>query len=208
MKNNRFNRINRIIHWAIAFTLLFLLTTVLLRMGWMNSNGVGDIIQKNLAKSGTQISSKDAVAIAKEVRRPMWQLHYIAGYTMIGLYLLRMVLTAIQGASYKGSLNKTATTKEKFKAWVYIVFYALLAVSMFTGFMTLNGPKSLHSIMSAIHTKSIYYVVMFIIIHIAGVLIADAGTEPGIISKIISGEKPIDNKKTLAENALFPENKQ
>jgi cytochrome b561 len=191
MENNRFNLVNRLIHWAIAFNILFILTTVFLRMGWMNINSVGDIIQKNLSKSGVQISLKEAVAIGKEVRRPMWSCHYIAGYTMIGLYLIRMANTAIQGVAFKSPFNKKTSAKDKFKAWVYIIFYTLLAVSMFTGFMTLNGPKSLHDSMSFIHTKSVYYVVVFIAIHITGVLIADAGQEPGIISKIISGEKAL-----------------
>ena len=189
MKTKRFSLVNRVIHWAIAFDLLFILMTVLLRMGWMNINSVGNIIQKNLAGSGIQISLKEAVAIGKEIRRPMWSLHYIAGYTMIGLYIIRMVNTAIQGAAYQSPFDKSTTIKDKFKAWAYIVFYVLLAISMFTGFMTLNGPKSLHDPMSFIHTKSLYYVVAFIAIHITGVLIADAGQEPGIISRMVSGEK-------------------
>ena len=189
MNNRRFNGINRLIHWAIALDLLFILMTVLLRMGWMNINGVGGIIQKNLATSGTTISLKEAVAIGKEIRRPMWSLHYIAGYTMIGLYIIRMVNTAIHGVAYQSPFEKTATVKDKFKAWAYIVFYILLAVSLVTGFMTLNGPKSLHDPMAFIHTKSLYYVVAFIAIHITGVLIADAGQEPGIISRMVSGEK-------------------
>ncbi|HEY4108045.1 cytochrome b/b6 domain-containing protein [Puia sp.] len=189
MKNQRFNSANRIIHWAIALNILFLLTTIFLRMGWMNINSMGVIIQKNLRQSGIQLSLKEAVAIGKEVRRPMWNYHYLAGYSMIGLYLIRMVNTMVQGVAFESPFAKRTTLQDKFKAWVYIAFYFLLAVSLFTGFMTLNGPKAWHDPMAFIHTKSVYYVVLFIAIHITGVLIADAGPEPGIVSRMISGEK-------------------
>jgi cytochrome b len=40
--------------------------------------------------------------------------------------------------------------------------------------------------------QSIYYVVIFIMLHIGGVLIADAGLDRGIISKMISGDKAVN----------------
>jgi cytochrome b561 len=82
MYEKRFNLTHRLIHWAIAFTLLFLLLTILLRMGWMNKDHVGGIIQQNLTRRGTIISSQDAALIGKEVRKPMWNWHYYAGYTL------------------------------------------------------------------------------------------------------------------------------
>jgi hypothetical protein len=65
----------------------------------------------------------------------------------------------------------------------------LLAVSLFTGFMEENGPKSLQHNMTAGHVQSIYYVVIFSMLHIGEVLIADAGLDRGLISKMISGDK-------------------
>src|ERR1700754_984576 len=192
MNEKRFNLTHRLLHWAIAFTLLFLLLTILLRMGWMNMNHVGNIIQRNLDKSGTTISAKDAALIGKEVRRPMWNYHYLAGYTLIGLYLLRMILIASQGIAYKGPFSKGATLKDKFKGWVYIIFYCLLAISLFTGLLTLYGPKDWHNALSAIHTKGIYYLATFIILHLGGVLLAELGPEKGIISKMVSGDKKLE----------------
>jgi cytochrome b561 len=189
MREKRFDLAHRLIHWAIAFTILFILLTVFLRIGWMNKDHIGEIIQQNLNKSGTQINTKDAALIGKAVRKPMWRWHVWAGYTMIGLYVLRMVLLAIKGAAYKNPFSKQISPKDKFKGWVYIVFYTLLAVSLFTGFMVQNGPENLKHNMALVHVQSVYYVVIFIVLHIGGVLIADAGVERGIISKIISGDK-------------------
>jgi len=55
--------------------------------------------------------------------------------------------------------------------------------------MIVNGPKSVKELMEFIHVKSLYYVVLFIIIHVVGVFLADRGTDKGIISKIISGDR-------------------
>jgi len=189
MREKRFNLAHRLIHWAIALTMSFLLLTILLRLGWMNKDFMGGIIQQNLNKSGVPINTKDAVLIGKAVRKPMWRWHELAGYTMIGLYLIRMILLAVQGLAYKSPFSKQSSPKDKFKGWVYIIFYLLLAVSLFTGFMVENGPKSLQHNMELVHMQSIYYVVIFIVLHIGGVLIADAGLDRGIISKMISGDK-------------------
>lgn len=188
MREQRFNLAHRLIHWAIAFTVLFLLLTILLRMGWMNKDHVGNIIQQNLGKSDIHINTKDAALIGKAVRKPLWNWHILAGYTLIGLYLVRMILTATQGIAYEDPFSKTTKTKEKFQAWVYIIFYCLLAVSLFTGFMIENGPKSLQHKMELIHVQGLYYLVAFIILHIGGVMLAEFGPEKGIISRIISGD--------------------
>jgi cytochrome b561 len=189
MREKRFDLVHRLIHWAIALTFLFLLFTVLLRLGWMNKDAVGDIIQKNLGKYGAAINKADAATIGKAVRRPMWSWHIIAGYVLIGLYVIRMIITASQGIAYKNPFKKSTPLKEKFKSWVYIVFYALVAVSLFTGFMIENGPKDLQKNMEFIHVRSLYYLLAFIFIHLAGVLLADAGPERGIISRMISGDR-------------------
>jgi cytochrome b561 len=188
MREKRFNLAHRIIHWAIAFTVLFLLLTILLRMGWMNKDHIGNIIQQNQDRSNIHIDIKDAAVIGKAVRKPMWNWHVLAGYTLIGLYLVRMMLTAVQGIAYKSPFSKKTSAKEKFQAWVYIVFYSLLAVSLFTGFMIQNGPKSLQHDMELVHVQSLYYLVTFIVLHIGGVMLAELGREKGIISRMISGD--------------------
>ena len=43
--------------------------------------------------------------------------------------------------------------------------------------------------MEEIHELSIYYLLAFIVIHFGGVLVAELGSQKGIISKIISGNE-------------------
>lgn len=189
MKTNKFNLANRLIHWALAFTFLFILLTVFLRTGWMNKGSMGNIIQENLSQSGITISKEDAAKIGKEVRRPMWQYHVIAGYVLIGLYVIRIAITIRQGVGFANPFAPDSSTKEKFKSWIYILFYGLVCVSLFTGFMVVNGPKNLKDAMETVHVQSLYYAITFIALHIGGVLIAEISSEKGIVSNMISGSK-------------------
>ncbi|PZR19506.1 MAG: cytochrome B [Flavobacterium psychrophilum] len=191
MREKRFNLTSRLIHWAIAFAFLYIMLTVLLRMGWMNKTGMGTIIRDNLAGQNVAISEDDAFAIAKKVRRPMWNTHTIAGYVLVGLFILRIILTWVQGAGFVSPLKKGISQYERFKSWVYVIFYLLLGASLFTGLMMEFGPESLEHTMEDIHVLSLYYSVAFIVLHTVGVLLADAGKERGIISKIISGDRPL-----------------
>lgn len=188
MIEKRFSLASRLIHWAIAITILFLLFTIFLRMGWMNKDGMGMILKESLEKKGIQISDKDAALIGKDLRRPMWNYHTLAGYVLIALYLIRIAITSFQGIAFKNPFLRETSVKEKFKSWLYIVFYILFATSLFTGFMVVNGPETVKDVMEMIHVKSLYYMLIFIILHIGGVLLADSSEEKGIISKMISGD--------------------
>lgn len=192
MREKRFNLASRLLHWAIAFTFLYILLTVFLRMGWMNKASVGTIIHDNLAEQNVVITNDAAVTIGKKVRRPMWETHIIAGYVMVGLFVLRIIITWVQGMGFANPLKKGVSQYDKFKSWVYIVFYLLLGAALFTGMMKELGPRSMGHIMEDIHIQSLYFAIPFIVLHTFGVLIADAGKERGIISKIISGDRPIE----------------
>jgi cytochrome b561 len=192
MREKRFNLASRLLHWTIAFTFLYILLTVFLRMGWMNKGSVGTIIHDNLAEQNVVITNDAAATIGKKVRRPMWESHIIAGYVMVGLFVLRIILTWVQGMGFANPLKKGISQYDKFKSWVYIVFYLLLGAALFTGMMKELGPRSIGHIMEDIHVQSLYFAIPFIVLHTFGVLIADAGKERGIISKIISGDRPIE----------------
>jgi len=189
MRDKRFNLASRLIHWAIAFTFLYLLLTVLLRLGWMNKNHIGGIIQDGLAEDGVSIDKDLAGTIGKKVRRPMWHTHTIAGYVLTGLFVVRCIITYVQGQAFPSPF-KAVSVYNKFKAWVYVIFYILVAVSLGTGLIIEFGPESIHDSSEEIHKLSLYYMVTFIAVHVTGVIIADGTKDRGIISKIISGDRP------------------
>jgi cytochrome b561 len=188
--DKRFSLASRLIHWAIAFTFLYLFLTVLLRMGWLNRGSVSEIIQNGLSEEGIKVDPEVATSVARQVRRPMWNTHIIAGYVLCGLYIIRMIITYVQGAAFYSPLKKGLTAYQKFRSLIYVLFYIFVAASLITGLLIEFGPGSIHEVSEEIHKLSLYYMIAFIALHFVGVVVADGGKERGIISKMIGGENP------------------
>ncbi|BAX78417.1 cytochrome b/b6 domain-containing protein [Labilibaculum antarcticum] len=189
MGNTKYSKVYRIIHWAIAVSFLLLLVTIFLRLTWMNKYNVADIIQAYLSGTDQVLSQEQLIDLAKNIRQPMWSWHIYIGYVLVGLFSIRLILPAFGHMKIQNPLDKTLTTKMKFQKWTYIIFYFCVIVSLVTGLIIVLGPKELKKSMEEIHVLSIYYLIAFIGIHLAGVLIAEFTNQKGIISSIVSGSK-------------------
>ncbi len=191
MEKKNYSKIYRIIHWAIAFSFIFLLLTIFLRLTWMNKHNVAAIIEDFLKDTDQTLSQDQLISLAKKIRKPMWQWHIYAGYVLTGLFALRFILPFFGEMKFQNPFNKGLSKKEKFQRWTYIVFYLCVVVSLFTGLMIEFGPESCTETMEDIHVLSIYYLIAFIVIHVSGILISEFTGDKGLISRIISGS----NKK-------------
>jgi cytochrome b561 len=188
MENRSYSTIYRIMHWAIGFTMLFILFTIFLRLTWLNRENVANIIKANLPADKT-LTEKEIATLARQIRKPMWDWHIYLGYILTGLYIIRISLPFFGQMKYSNPIKKDLTTKIKFQFWVYIFFYLCVATSLFTGLMIEFGPEALKDPMEDIHVLSIYYLVAFLILHLGGVLMAEFTSDKGIVSKIVSGSK-------------------
>jgi cytochrome b561 len=187
-----FTRAHRILHWLIAFTFLFMLLTVWLRLGWMNKTHVGNIIASSLAARHIQLSQEDALAIGKDIRRPMWNMHIYAGYFLIALYCIRMLVMRLEGAVFCNPFSKNISTSERFRSGIYLVFYICLATSLLTGSYIVLINKtypSVYAVVKGIHVQSLYYALAFVLVHIVGLVLGELGTSRGIISRMIHGKR-------------------
>ncbi len=176
-------------HWAIAINLILLLCTIFLRLTWLNKEHVADIIQQYLTSNDISLSRDQLIVLAKKIRKPMWDWHIYLGYSMLGLYTIRMTLSFFGIMQISNPRKKGLESKTRFQYWVYIIFYLFLATSLITGLFIEWGPKSWKSSIESIHELSIYYLIAFIIIHLTGVLWAEFTDRRGIISRIISGDR-------------------
>ncbi|MCO6496653.1 MAG: cytochrome b/b6 domain-containing protein [Chitinophagaceae bacterium] len=188
MENRSYSGIYRIMHWAIAFCMIFLLITIFLRLTWMNKDHVADIIQSYLSTTDNSLSREELIVLAKQIRKPMWNWHIYTGYVLTGLFLLRLTLPFFGVMRFSNPFNNQLSLKVRFQYWVYLIFYFCLAISLVTGLTIEFGPKDMKNLMEEIHVLSIYYLIPFIIIHLAGVLYAEFTSQRGIISRIISGK--------------------
>ena len=189
MEKTKYSKIYRIIHWAIAVSFLLLLVTIFLRLTWMNKFNVAAIIQDYLSGTDLVLSQDQLIVLAKKIRQPMWDWHIYLGYVLTGLFGLRFILPFFGQMKFQNPLAKNLSIKEKFQKWTYIIFYFCVVISLVTGLIIEFGPKEIKKLMEEIHVLGIYYLIGFIVIHVAGVFIAEFTNQKGIISRIVSGSK-------------------
>lgn len=192
MEKRTYSKIYRVIHWAIAVSFMLLLITIFLRLTWLNKYNVAEIIQNYLSTTDQTLSQDQLIALAKQIRKPMWNWHIYLGYVLTGLFSLRFILPLFGEMKFQNPLSKSLSTKEKLQKWTYILFYFFVVISLVTGLMIKLGPKEFKKPLEEIHVLGIYYLLAFIVIHISGILIAEFTDKKGIISRIISGKKHKD----------------
>lgn len=192
MEHTKYSKVYRIIHWAIAISFMLLLITIFLRLTWMNKYNVAAIIQDYLVGTGQVLSEEQLITLAKKIRQPMWDWHIYIGYALVGFFSIRFILPAFGQMKFQNPFGKNLSTKMKVQKWTYIIFYLCVIVSLITGLIIELGPKELKKPMEEIHILGIYYLVAFIVIHLAGVLIAEFTEQKGIISRIVSGTRDND----------------
>lgn len=185
-----YTRAHRLLHWLIAFTFLFILLTVWLRMDWMNKDHIGKIVAAGLEGQNVHISAETAVAIGKSIRKPMWDMHVYAGYFLIALYLIRLLVMKIEGPVFSNPFSKGITSTERLKSAIYLVFYICLGASLLTGaYIKLAGKAypGIYAVMKSVHVQSLYYALTFVVLHLGGLVLAELGNGKGIISRMIHG---------------------
>lgn len=192
MEKIKYSKIYRIIHWAIAISFLLLLITIFLRLTWMNKYNMAAIIENYLISTEQSLSQDQLISLAKKIRQPMWDWHIYLGYVLVVLFSIRFILPVFGQMKIQNPLKKNLSTKKRIQKWTYIIFYVCVFVSLVTGLIIELGPKELKKPMEDIHLLGIYYLITFIAIHLAGVLIAEFTDQKGIISRIVSGSKDKD----------------
>ena len=182
----------RVWHWLNAFVVLGLVATVILRKTFLSWRDNSALIVEKLDAIGVAITHEQAVMIAKAIRAGMWEWHIILGYALTFLVLYRIYLYFFEKKE-----------QEKFeslslhKKGVKISYYLLDAVLVF---MVVSGllihfhaelglsKEGAHTL-KEIHEFLYNYIWIFIIVHIAGVVIADNRDEEGLVSSMINGKE-------------------
>ena len=144
-------------------------------------------MQEYLEGTDISLSQDQMIAMAKKIRQPMWIWHIYIGYVLVGLLSIRFVLPFFGEMKFQNPLAAEISIKVRFQRWVYLILYVGIIGSLITGLFMEFGPESLRKPMEEIHELGIYYLVPFIIIHLAGLLIAEFTDQQGIVSRIISG---------------------
>jgi cytochrome b561 len=181
----------RIWHWVNALVVMGLLGTIFLRETFLNVGENARLIAEKLLTLGIMLSPEQAKVVAKGIFAPMWDWHIYLGYAFAALVLYRIVLFFTP--SGKQSFRfKELDLHHKAVSAGYIVIYVAFVFMALSG-LIINFYQELGLLKETAHDikelhEAVYNVILiFVPLHVAGVVVADIRDERGIISNIING---------------------
>ncbi len=190
----KFTPIYRIWHWLMAFSVLGLLATVLLRKTFLSWRSNSEIIQVQLAQLGSDITAHSAQVVAKAIRAPMWEWHYIFA-VVLGLSIaLRLYMVLSRQVELPILSIKKAEGVHKLKAITHTLLCLSVAIMAVGGTLLyfsdfLGFSKSAADTIKDFHEFMMKPLILFVVMHLAGVLRHEFVTKEGIVSKMIHGER-------------------
>lgn len=205
--NEKYSLGLRLWHWTFFILISATIITVLLASTLFRTRNNITLVQQQLQEKNLIASPDQARAVAHAINDKLWDLHTWIGY-LIGLFLLgRFILEIAQPGEEKlrtkirKAIGFKALSAEQRKGRQhylrvkggYLVFYGLILVMAVTGiglaFEQVPLFRDLHRPAKQIHSFTQYLIYGYILLHLAGVILADAGSYPGLVSGMIHGKK-------------------
>jgi cytochrome b561 len=190
---NQFTPLYRIWHWTMALSVIGLLCTVLLRKTFLSYKTNALIIQEKLAALDVEITLESAKTIAKAIRAPMWEWHYIFAAILGISILLRLVLLFTKEAKHPVVQFLEAPKEEKLKKGVHVLLCLCIALLALSGAIlyfheTLGLEKASIGWVKESHEFLMFPLIGTIVLHLGGVLMHEIKTKEPIVSKMIHGD--------------------
>ena len=182
----------RIWHWVNALVVIGLLGTIFLRETFLNVKENTHIITEKLLTFGITLTPEQAKIVAKGIFAPMWDWHIYLGYAFAALVLYRIALFFTPSGK-QSFCFKELDLHHKAVSAGYIVIYAALFFMALSG-LIINFYQELGLLKESAHDikelhEAVYNVILiFVPLHVAGVIVADIRDEKGIISNMIHGK--------------------
>ena len=181
----------RIWHWLNAIVVLGLLGTVLLRKTFLSWRTNSEILMDKLLGMNIEITTEQAKVLAKAVRAGMWEWHIILGYALTFLLLYRIFIYFKEGSN-KDSFSSLTLHKKGVQSLYYIVYATLFFMSI-SGltihfYEELGLTKDIAHDIKEIHELVFNIIMVFVPLHIVGIIIAENSDEKGLVSTMINGK--------------------
>jgi len=182
----------RIWHWLNAIVVLGLLGTVFLRKTFLSWRTNSEILMTQLSDMGIQIAQEQAKVLAKAIRADMWEWHIILGYALAFLILYRIYLfftdTSEKESFSSLNLHKKAVNISYYVVYATLIFMALSGLVIYF-YETLGMSKDFAKEIKEIHELVFNLVMIWVPLHIVGVVVAEMRDEKGLVSTMINGNK-------------------
>jgi cytochrome b len=196
----------RLWHWMNTIVISGSLITVLINSTITDDRATSDLMKNELQKSGANITAEQARDVAHALSDSVWGVHIYFGYALAALLLFRLILEFFQLTDQKFiqklksayqqyniiKKNREIVRHEVTVKAIYALFYIVLTVMVVTGLFlafedALAAYKSIRHSVKEVHGFCMYLVLMFIIVHIAGVYLAERKDGKGLVSDMING---------------------
>lgn len=190
----KYSLLHRLWHWMMAFSVIGLLITVLLRKTFLSYKANALIIQEKLAALDIDISIESAKLIGKAIRAPMWEWHYIFATFLALSIVIRIYMFLSKRALHPIPDLLRAPKEEKLQKTVYLFLCLFIMLMTVSGgalyfYEELGFVKESMKWVKDLHENMMYGVLFLVVLHLAGVLRHEIMTKEGIISKMIHGER-------------------
>ena len=184
----------RLWHWMSAAVILGLLGTVFLRKTFLSWRTNSELLTQKLSEIDVNITEAQAKVLAKAIRAPMWEWHILLGYALAALVLWRIILFFTPSGKQNYQDMKSKSLHKRLVSYGYIVIYGVLLFMSVSGLTihfheTLNLTKEVAHDIKEIHELVFNAVLVFVPLHILGVIVAENRGEKGIISDMVNGGK-------------------
>jgi Ni/Fe-hydrogenase 1 B-type cytochrome subunit len=196
----------RIWHWLTFLFIAASMITVLFISTLLNPRDNIGLVTEQLQKNGVTVTQEQAFAVSHEYEDKVWDVHKWIGYGIVFLLLSRFAIELIQPGEEKfrsrlkiaiglyklNDVNKTVYRHFIGVKLTYSMFYVLLLCMALTGLGMAFGrdlgiPRNVHGAIKEIHSIIQYGIYAFVLVHIAGVILADNKESKGIVSGMING---------------------
>jgi Ni/Fe-hydrogenase 1 B-type cytochrome subunit len=192
-------------HWLNAIIIAGSLLTVLINSTvlkpWVNAGLIAD----KLKEKGINVSDEQTRSVAFALSDKVWAVHTYFGYALVTMFIFRFAIE-LSGLADKTLIRKINAAKRSFLSvrerriasrnerlikTIYALFYVCLMVMVVSGLAlafrdNIPAIRSMHFIRD-IHEFTMYLILGFIAVHLAGVFIGERKQHKGIVSEMING---------------------
>ena len=196
----------RLWHWANALLISLQLMTILFQKVIVQSRSAVTELQA----SGKEVSVPQARELAHIISERIWDWHIYFGWALVALWVLRLGLQFTGPSELRFSARLLAVLRryrlappaEKGKAGkilfaktTYALFYLFLTIMVATGLILIFHNDvalfdQLEHTAEEVHNVTMYLIIGFIVLHVAGVVWAERKEDHGLISRMVGGEAP------------------
>lgn len=205
--NERHSIAIRIWHWVFFILLTSTITTVLLATFVFDPGDNVPLVQGQLQQKGVSVDKGQARAVTHAFNDVLWGLHTWIGYFIAAFVLGRFLLEIFQPGEerlrvkIRNAMGFATVSPEQGHEkrhylrvkWGYVLFYLLMLLMAVTGlglaFEDVPMLKPIQETIRSLHNFMQYLIYAFILVHLTGVILADTGKYPGIVSGMINGKK-------------------